>query len=56
MRANLQPKDAQIQNLKDQYLKLEEVFDMQMKKLGVWESDMHKIKSQISQKNIEIRA
>ena len=29
---------------------------MQMKKLGVWESDMHKIKSQISQKNIEIRA
>jgi len=27
MKANLEPKDAAIQKLKDQYLKLEEVFD-----------------------------
>jgi len=27
-----------------------------MKKLGQWEGEMHKIKSQISQKNIELRA
>jgi len=55
MRDNLKPKDAQIQNLKDQYLKLEEVFDMQMKKLGVWETEMHRVKSQIQQKNIEVK-
>jgi hypothetical protein len=29
-------------------LKLEEVFDMQMKKLTVWETEMHRVKSQIT--------
>lgn len=51
MRANLEPKDMQIQNLKDQYLKLEEVFSTQMTKLNKAEVEMHKTKSKITQLN-----
>ena len=55
MRNNLEPKDMQIQNLKDQYLKLEEVFDAQMKKLSKAESEMHKTRSKITQLNSDLR-
>ena len=54
MRANLEPKDQQIQGLKDQYLNLEEVFSNQMKKLNGAEVEMHKTKSKITQLNQDL--
>ena len=56
MQASLQPKEEQIDNLKDQLLKLEEDFEEQSANLQSHANDLRKMESKITQIGIEITA
>jgi len=55
MRASLEPKEQQIENLKDQLLNLEKVFDKQMQEMKGYEDELSKKQSKINQLNQDLQ-
>jgi chromosome segregation ATPase len=48
MRASLEPKEQHIENLKDQLLNLEKVFEKQMQEMNGYEDELSKKQSKIN--------
>jgi predicted nucleic acid-binding Zn-ribbon protein len=54
MRASLEPKEQRIEDLKDQLLALENVFENQMQRMNQLGEDLAKTQSKINQRHLDM--